>query len=78
MQVNQYGDDSDGEEGKTNQIFNVKDAVPPDDFDAPYSQLPSSVQIQLVKTMVKKVYLTIAENKKKEKAEMMTKVRAKT
>ena len=28
------------EEEKSNQMFNVKDAVPPNDFDAPYSQLP--------------------------------------
>lgn len=33
------------EEEKTNQIFNVKDAVPPDDFEAPYSKLPDSVQV---------------------------------
>jgi hypothetical protein len=25
------------EDDKTNQIFNVKDAVPPNDYDAPYS-----------------------------------------
>jgi len=36
------GDDSDKEE-RSNTIFNVKEAVPPTDYDAPYSQLPESV-----------------------------------
>ena len=40
--MNEYEFD---EEEKSNQIFNVKDAVPPNDFDAPYSQLPSSVSV---------------------------------
>lgn len=33
-----------GEEEKTNQIFNVREAVPPTDFDAPYSKMPPSVE----------------------------------
>lgn len=32
------------EEEKTNQIFNVREAVPPTDFDAPYSKMPKSVE----------------------------------
>ena len=54
--LNQRGDDPDnsgsedaqsqesGEEEKTNQIFNVREAVPPTDFDAPYSKMPPSVE----------------------------------
>ena len=33
-----------GEEEKTNQIFNVREAVPPQDFDEPYSKMPKSVE----------------------------------
>ena len=67
------------EEEKSNQIFNVKDAVPPNDFDAPYSQLPGGNADlgQMVKQMVKKVYLGLAEEKGKEKAKMMAKVKEK-
>ena len=65
------------DEEKSNQIFNVKDAVPPNDFDAPYSQLPSSVQVQHVKAIVRKVNLGLAEEKSKEKAKMMAKVHEK-
>jgi len=34
-----------------NQIFHVKDAVPPTDFDAPYSRLPSNVVLTRVKVI---------------------------
>ena len=33
-----------GEEEKTTQIFNVREAIPPTDFDAPYSKMPPSVE----------------------------------
>lgn len=48
-------DDSDEEE-KTKQIFNVREAVPPTDYEAPYSQLPSSVVLKRVKEKVKNSY----------------------
>lgn len=44
--------DSD-EEDHSNKIFNVKDAVPPTDYDAPYSALPSSIKLKRVKQQVK-------------------------
>ena len=37
------------EEEATNKIFNVREAVPPCDYDAPYSQLPSNVVLNRVK-----------------------------
>jgi hypothetical protein len=41
-------------EEKSNIIFNVREAVPPQDYDAPYSQLPESVGLKKVKQKVKK------------------------
>lgn len=32
-----------------NQIFHVQDAVPPKDYDAPYSKLPANVVLTRVK-----------------------------
>ena len=48
-------EDSDKEE-KSNMIFNVREAVPPTDYDAPYSQLPKSVTLRKVKMKVKMSY----------------------
>ena len=59
-----------GEEEKSNKIFTVKEAQPPSDFEAPYSQLPSSVKLAIVKQQVKNVYERIAERKKKEKNQL--------
>lgn len=58
------------EEEKSDKIFDVKGAVPPSDFEAPYSQLPSSVKLTIVKTKVKEVYKAIAEKKKEEKMKL--------
>ena len=65
------GEDVVGEEEKTNQIFNVREAVPPTDFDAPYSKMPPSVEklmprvkqkvIESYKTKIN--YLTLAQSK---------------
>lgn len=44
------GNDSDNLDDRTqNMIFNVREAVPPTDYDAPYSQLPESVVLFKVK-----------------------------
>tara|TARA_B110000285_G_C15049073_1_gene575987 strand:- start:1127 stop:1357 length:231 start_codon:yes stop_codon:yes gene_type:complete len=45
-------EDHDDDEAAT-KIFNVRDAVPPTDYDAPYSQLPSNVVLKRVKEKVK-------------------------
>ena len=42
-------DDLNEEEEATNKIFNVREAVPPCDYDAPYSQLPGNVVLNRVK-----------------------------
>ena len=51
---NQHKDESDqeavdsdnsGEEERNSQIFNIREAIPPTDFDAPYSKMPKSVVI---------------------------------
>ena len=44
------------DEEATNKIFNVRDAVPPTDYDAPYSALPSNVVLKRVKEKVKQSY----------------------
>ena len=44
--------------------------MPPSDFEAPYSQLPSSVKLTIVKMKVKEVYKAIAEKKKEEKMKL--------
>lgn len=41
------------DEEATTKIFNVRDAVPPTDYDAPYSALPSNVVLKRVKEKVK-------------------------
>jgi hypothetical protein len=53
--------DNEGEE-KATQIFNVREAVPPTDYDAPYSQLPDSVSkvLKRVKEKVKNSYARMA------------------
>jgi hypothetical protein len=54
-----------GEEEKTNQIFNVREAVPPTDFDAPYSKMPPSVEklMPRVKQKVIESYKTKTHSK---------------
>jgi hypothetical protein len=37
--------DASGEQESSNQIFNIREAIPPTDFDAPYSKMPKSVVI---------------------------------
>jgi len=54
--------DSDEEE-KTNQIFNVSEAVPPTDYDAPYSKMPTNVVLKRVKEKVKNSYNNMAKQK---------------
>ena len=54
--------DSDEEE-RSNQVFNVKDAVPPTDYDAPYSVMPSNVVLKRVKGNVKNSYMNMAKQK---------------
>ncbi len=41
--------DVDEEEEAKNKIFNVREAVPPTDYDAPYSSLPSNVVLNRVR-----------------------------
>jgi len=41
------------DEEATTKIFNVRDAVPPTDYDAPYSALPTNVVLKRVKEKVK-------------------------
>ena len=50
----------------SNQIFNVREAVPPTDYEAPYSQMPSNVDITRVKQKVKNSYKEMAKQKAKE------------
>ena len=40
---------NDEEEEAKNKIFNVREAVPPTDYDAPYSSLPSNVVLNRVR-----------------------------
>ena len=50
-------------------IFNVREAVPPTDYDAPYSQLPESVNKQIlykVKQKVKMTYANMAKTRQNE------------
>ena len=44
-------DDSD-EEDNSKKVFNVEDAEPPEDYEAAYSELPSSVSLKRVKKKV--------------------------
>ena len=41
--VQDMDSDASGEQESSNQIFNIREAVPPTDFDAPYSKMPKSV-----------------------------------
>mmetsp|Transcript_35795 Transcript_35795/g.54855 ORF Transcript_35795/g.54855 Transcript_35795/m.54855 type:complete len:83 (+) Transcript_35795:110-358(+) len=61
------------EEERSNQIFNVREAVPPTDYDAPYSQLPGSVVLKRVKEKVKNSYSQMAIQKAKEIKEKLKK-----
>lgn len=60
------GEQDSDEEEKTNQIFNVSEAVPPTDYDAPYSKMPSNVVLKRVKEKVKNSYLKMARENKME------------
>ena len=68
-----YGNDDDeidsDQEDQQQAIFNVSEAVPPTDYDAPYSAMPTTVTLKKVKQKVKKSYIKMA----KEKADEMTK-----
>ena len=37
--------DDSGAQESSQQIFNIREAVPPTDFDAPYSKMPDSVDV---------------------------------
>ena len=50
-------------------IFNVREAVPPTDYDAPYSALPESVMLVKVKQKVKNTYKKMAKAKAEELAQ---------
>lgn len=58
--------DSDHEEERSNQIFNVREAVPPTDYEAPYSLLPEGVVLKRVKEKVKVSYITMQKKKREE------------
>ena len=61
------GNDSDNLDDRTqNMIFNVREAVPPTDYDAPYSQLPESVVLFKVKQKVKMTYANMAKTRQNE------------
>ena len=57
--------ESDHEE-RSNQIFNVREAVPPTDYDAPYSQMPENVVLKRVKEKVKNSYTAMQKKKRDE------------
>ena len=63
-------DDSDasGDQESSNQIFNIREATPPTDFDAPFSPMPSSVTTVLprVKQKVIESYKNKNVNKQAE------------
>ncbi len=68
------GKDSDNiEERVGNMIFNVREAEPPTDYDAPYSQLPESANLYKVKQKVKISYTKMAQDKAKEMKEKLKK-----
>ena len=45
-----------------NQIFHVLEAVPPQDYDAPYSKLPSNVVLTRVKVTISSKTVFIQKN----------------
>jgi hypothetical protein len=53
-------DDSDQEE-RSNQTFHVREAVPPTDYEAPYSAMPTNVVLKRVKEKVKNSYIKMAK-----------------
>lgn len=65
--------DSDQEEKSNQKIFNVDEAVPPTDYDAPYSAIPENVVLKKVKQKVKKSYIKIAKKKADEMAAKLAK-----
>lgn len=65
--------DSDQEEKSNQKIFNVDEAVPPTDYDAPYSAIPENVVLKKVKQKVKKSYIKIAKKKADEMAAKLSK-----
>ena len=58
--VNERPQTDESERGTTdNQIFHVKDAEPPTDFEAPYSKLPSNVVLKRVKVTPESIILIL-------------------
>jgi len=51
----------------------VDEAVPPTDYDAPYSAIPENVVLKKVKQKVKKSYIKIAKKKADEMAAKLSK-----
>ena len=62
--------DSDEDDQQQN-IFNVSEAVPPTDYDAPYSAMPATVVLKKVKQKVKNSYIKMAKLKAKEMSEKL-------
>jgi hypothetical protein len=72
--------DASGEQESSNQIFNIREAVPPTDFDAPYSKMPKSVVIVIsrVKQKVIESYKNKNVNKQAEERKAALRQRGKT
>lgn len=72
--------DASGENEASNQIFNIREAVPPTDFDAPYSKMPPSVVIVIsrVKQKVIESYKNKNVNKQAEERKAAMRQRSKT
>lgn len=69
--------DSDNEQEQNQKIFNVDEAVPPTDYEAPYSSMPANVQLSRVKQQVKGCYNKLAKQKQSLLKEKLEKARAK-
>lgn len=70
----EHGDlDSDQEEKSNQKIFNVDEAVPPTDYDAPYSSIPECVVLKKVKQKVKKSYIKMAQKRAEDMAAKLAK-----
>ena len=75
-------DDSDasGDQESSNQIFNIREATPPTDFEAPFSPMPSSVTTVLprVKQKVIESYKNKNVNKQAEERKAALRQRGKS
>jgi hypothetical protein len=58
------GDESDQEEKYNAKIFNVNEAIPPTDYEAPYSEMPTNVKLEIVKAKVKNSYKMVQQRAK--------------